>query len=275
MVVIKIDGNIKTTFSGYNKLLNFYNTCRAYTNETISVDFYDLLWIDSNLCSLLDAIFHKLEKENNLIFSTDFKYLLQTHEILFRNGFIKNSPFADDRKSTVRCKCFEYTESDEFCEYIDSDLLEHRGITIPNDFKEKISYDLCEIFGNSAFHANSKEPFYVAGQFYPKEQVLRFTMVDLGDGFLPKINSYTNGEINNSIAAIQWAIAGNSSKEDEPGGLGLSGIYKYFSTNKGVIDILSSGGFWSSGDKETIFANGRQFSDYEFVGTTISLTFHK
>lgn len=101
-------------------------------------------------------------------------------------------------------------------------------------------------------------------------------MVDLGQGFLPKIENATNGKIANSLDAIKWALNGNSSKvalENIPGGLGLSRILKYCEEHNGQLDIISGNGYWSSDYENTIFKGGRELGNHAFVGTTINLSF--
>jgi hypothetical protein len=154
----------------------------------------------------------------------------------------------------------------------------HRGMPkdLTNELKEKINEDLLEVFCNTQFHANTEEPFFVGGQFYPKQGLLKFTMVDLGDGFLPRIKKAT-GNIDNDLDAILWALQGNSSKivlEDCPGGLGIKNILKYCQKSNGILQIISGNGFWSSDLENTIFEQGRELP-FSFIGSTINICFKK
>ena len=277
MPVIKLSDEIKTGYSGYKKLIQFYSECREFTNETISIDFYDLMWIDANLCALFEAILYKLGSENKLVFSYDDVFVRSKFDVLFRNGFLKTGEIIEDiQKSTMPAQFFTWDNKDDFLKYIEEKLFGHRGMPkLTQDLSEKISDDLIEIFCNSNHHANTKHPFFVAGQYYPNQKLLRFTMVDLGDGFLPRIKAATNGAIENDLMAIQWAIAGNSSKiilDKTPGALGIKSILRYCEENGGELDIISGNGYWSSTYANTIFKEGREL-EIKFVGTTINLTF--
>lgn len=280
MIRVRLTDQIGTSFSGYRKLVRFYQECAEHTNDTVSIDFYDLEWIDGNQAALFDAILYKLTKDNGLRFSTDFEFLKKKFDVLFRNGFlVDGEAIEDDRKSTVPVKNFSCEDKKGFIQYVERDLMKHRGMptSLSKKVREKIIDDLIEIFCNAHHHANTKDPFFVAGQYYPRAGELRFTMVDLGDGFLPRIEKATNGKITTSLEAISWAVKGNSSKlaiDGTSGGLGLKGIHKYCTANEGVLDIATGDGYWSSSYANgTIFSGGRSLGPDIFAGTAINLTF--
>lgn len=278
MITISLKDRIDTSFSGYKKLTSFYIECADYTNEIISMNLYDLEWIDGNMSALLDAILYKLEKENGLRFSTDFEFLKKKFDVLLRNGFIDiGEKIEDDRKSTVPMKSFDTGDKKGFINYVEGELMEHRGMpALTSTVKEQIIQDIIEVFCNSHYHANTTDPFFVAGQYYPRQRELRFTMVDLGDGFLPRISKATNGKIGTSLEAINWAVSGNSSKrilENTSGGLGLQNIRKYCTETGGTLDIVTGDGYWSTGYAGTIFDGGRVLGANAFAGTTLNLTF--
>lgn len=279
--VFTLENEIKTNFSGYNQLTRFYHFCLTRPNDKIfHIDFSNINWVDGNMCALLWAMIYDLYKRNKQTFTADSDIIQRKFDVLMRNGFLNgDSPVVDDRQSTVPIRYFNCTDKEGFCDYINNNLLTHRGMPehLDNAFKERISEDLLEIFCNTQFHANTLEPFFVGGQYYPTKRKLIFTMVDMGDGFLPRISRATNGAINNDLAAIAWALKGNSTKlalEKCPGGLGLKNILKYCAENQGVLQVVSRGGFWSSDMENTIFEGGRVLG-CPFLGTTINLIFQK
>jgi hypothetical protein len=278
MQEILITDNIETNYSGIKKLLTFYADCSKYTDTTLVLDFYQLQWFDANLCSLLEAMLYKLSKENNLKFATDLNFLNQKFDVFFRNGFIKSDVTIHDTKATTMpAMNFETSNKNGFANYVKNELMAHRGMpALSVDLKTTVLDDLIEVFCNTHHHANTIDPFFVAGQYFPKHNKLKFTMVDLGDGFLPRINKATKGEIKDSKSAVNWAIKGNSSKlvlDKTPGGLGLSGILKYCNQNNGEIEIITGNWFWASTFNNTIFEEGRIFAEHNFKGTIINLTF--
>ncbi|NLU96306.1 hypothetical protein [Chitinophaga sp. Ak27] len=280
MLTFKLLDKISTDYSGYNQLGKFYNFCLAYNNTKIHIDFTNIEWFDGNMCALLLAMLYSLERSNNLLFETEYGIIKEKFNVLFRNGFLRDSnEIVDDRKSTVPVMAFDCNAKDEFCNYVDHELLSHRGMpdNLDNNLKERIYEDLLEVFCNTNHHANTKDPFFVGGQYYPRIGILKFSMVDLGDGFLNRVSKATGGEVTSHLESIIWALAGNSSKlilDQTPGSLGIRSMYKYCAENKGVMQIVSGDGFWSSEYANTIFEEGRVITS-PFRGTTINLIFKK
>jgi hypothetical protein len=279
--VFRLEDKIVTGYSGYNQLSRFYHFCLSQSHETqIHLDFANVDWFDGNLCALLSAMAFYLNKTLGHSFTTDEAQIKERFDVLFRNGFLKTGETVfDDRQSTVPIRAFDCNDKENFCKYVDNELLAHRGIptSLDNSLKEKISEDLLEVFCNTHHHANTADPFFVGGQYYPRQGCLKFTMVDLGDGFLPRINKATGGEITSNLNAILWALDGNSTKktlDDCPGGLGIRNMYKYCKEHNGVLQIISNNGFWSSDLENTIFEGGRELPT-PFLGTTINLFFQK
>ena len=277
--VFQLEDKIVTNYSGYNQLSKFYHFCLKQPAETsIHLDFANIEWFDGNLCALLWAIVYKLKGTHRHTFTADEKVIKKRFDVLFRNGFFQSSePVYDDRQSTIPIQAFNCNDKEAFCNYVDHELLAHRGIpkSLNAELKEKISEDLLEVFCNTHYHANTTDPFFVGGQYYPFQGYLKFTMVDLGDGFLPRVKKATAGEITTNVDAILWALKGNSTKkilEHCPGGLGIKSMYSYCLQNKGVLQIISNNGFWSSDLQNTIFEGGRELTT-PFLGTTINLLF--
>lgn len=280
-IIYKLEDKIVTNYSGYNQLARLYHFCLEQPKRSnIHLDFSWVEWFDGNLCALLSAIIYQLKKTHDFVFSADEKEITNRFDVLIRNGFVKtDSPVYDERKSTIPVQAFANDDKEGFCDYVTNELLSHRGIpeNINDELKERITDDLLEVFCNTNFHANTYDPFFVGGQYYPRDGLLKFSMVDLGIGFLPRIEKATNGKINNDLEAIQWALKGNSTKmalDQCPGGLGIKNMFKYCKEHQGVIQIISNKGFWSSDLEGSLFQAGRELPS-PFLGTTINLFFKK
>lgn len=279
MINYSLEGYIKTGYGGYNKLCSFYHFCLGHPNGThFSLDFTRVEWIDGNLCALLLAIVYHLNKTYGHTITTDMDVIKERFSVLLRNGFLKSEDYPhDDRQSTVPVEYFSPEDKEGFNNYLQYSLLTHRGMpsNLTDTLKEQIKEDILEVFCNTNHHANTQEPFFVGGQFYPKIGILKFTMVDLGDGFLPRIQKATQGKITDCLSSILWALEGNSSKnflDNCPGGLGITSMKKYFAENNGVLQIISGDGFWSSDLSGSVFEGGRTLKN-PFLGTTINLFF--
>lgn len=272
--VIKISGNITTDFAGVKSLFNFYHKAKEYTNTTIFIDFYELCWFDANLSALLGAIIHKLNVENNLTFSTDLVFLESQFDVLFRNGFLNQGPNLDDeRQSTIAFKNFKLDDKTGFVSYIEDDLMKHRGFPpLSTDQTDIIIDSLIELSNNIEIHSKSNYDFFVCGQYYPRQNKLIFTILDLGVGFLPAISIKTNNEIQSNYEAILWSLERkNSTKVGCPGGKGLFDLHQHFLRNGGDIQIITGDTFWSLSLENTILK--KQIFEKPFVGSIINLCF--
>ncbi|WP_299058840.1 hypothetical protein [uncultured Polaribacter sp.] len=273
-IVLHLSDSFYTNFSGIKRLFEFYRTASDYYNETVYLDFYHLNWFDANLSALFGSILSKLTKENNLKFSTDLKYLEQHFNVLFRNGFFRSeNTVTDEQKSTVSFRSFLPDDKDGFINYIENDLLNHRGMPdFSETVKDNIIESLIEVFCNIQIHSKSKEPFYVCGQYYPQQDVLTFSMVDLGVGFLPAIENKTKGEVDNDYDAIKWALEKrNTTKIGKPGGLGLFDLNSYFEQTNGNFQIISGDTFWSLELENTVMKKFHFPNPY--VGSILNLFF--
>ena len=272
--IIHLTDRIFTDYSGIKRLFEFYHNARQYYNTTIYLDFYHLDWFDANLSALFGCILSKLNSENNLVFSTDLNFLEEKFNVLFRNGFLNSDKLIiDEHQSTVSFQNFNSTDKVGFVNYIENDLLKHRGMPpFSEDLKESILMNLIEVYNNIQIHSKSNEDFYVCGQYYPSKEVLIFTLVDVGIGFLPAIKLKTNDNITDNYSAILWALEkGNSTKLSCPGGLGLSDLYNYFKSSNGDLQIITGDTFWAIELENTVIKSYNFKSP--FVGSILNLVF--
>lgn len=265
-------GQIRSDPSGHKSLIEFYYYYKDKRDLRVLLDFFHVGWIDANLSALLDAILFYLKQENNHEFFVDAEVILKKFDVLCRNGFVVDfdgQPLAiDDRDSTAPLSKFYSDQDTEFITYIEDDLLDHRGLTSHQELKMNLIDHFAELFANIETHAKTNLPIFVCGQYYPKYREFKFTIVDLGVGFLEPIAKHTNGRIKTCKEAITWALKGNTTKLDASGGLGLPRIYQYCSENRGCFNIITGDAYWGNnlGASDT-------FTVPPFLGTTIHLTF--
>ena len=279
--VLKGDKNgvIYTDYNGYKSLLDFYNFSKQFNNQSITINFDAINFFEANLCAVLYAMIYSLRTSNNLCFFVDFKCLRGTLNVFFRNGFTdllcnnqqKSKPF-DIKDSTIQLKLFEQDDVDNFVEYIERDFLKQRGLDpVRYADKEKVKNSYFEIFENVSLHAETNAPIFVCGQFFPTHEIVKFTLVDLGIGFLPKIKEFTKDtdRITTAIDAITWAIKGGSTKIDAKGGNGIKKIFWFSLKNYNSMHIITNDCYYD-------LTNQKQ-NNYKiqkpFLGTTIHLIF--
>lgn len=270
----KFTDNINTNYSGYCELLKFYNYSRQYTNCCITINWHNLKMLDANLSAILCAMMHRLKKDNGLSFFLDVSCLTGGLNVFWRNGLakyiLKSDKYVDDdRQSTIQLKAFKIDSVNKYCEYIEKELLKHRGIdAMKFKDKNKVKDSYLELFNNYEIHAETQEPILCCGQFFPTSGELKFTLVDLGCGFLKKIAETTKqtDRITKAVDAIQWAIRGGSTKVEAKGGTGLKKMLFYCKTGNSSIHIISDNCYWALDGSITSHT-----IQEPFVGTTIHL----
>lgn len=272
-VTIKLahsSSQIQTSKSGYKQLIQFYKKCQKYHNRTIHIDFSGLSWLDGNMCALFDAILFKLNTENSLRFGIDVKYIKRHFDILFRNGFLRDLNDIDNyTNSAIELNKFSIDDSDRFIDYISEEFLSHQSLNLAEDVRDNLITCFSEVFSNVELHAETKLPVFACGQYFPQKKRLKFTLLDLGVGYLPNIQEYTKNEITSSKEAINWAITeGHSTKQGTRGGDGLSQILAICKKNKGVLHIVTGDTYWGS-DMGIIESSKVP----EFTGAMLNITF--
>lgn len=271
--------NISTDFMGTISLLNYYNYAKQYRNCWINLNFDGINFIDANLSAFLFGIIHRLKFTRGVNTYVDFASLKKDLNILMRNGFTNHvagkqfefTPY-DFRDTTIPLKSFSQVDADGYCGYIEKDFLHQRGLKkVKFGDKDRIITSYFEIFDNVGLHANTTEPIFVCGQYFPSQGELKFTLVDLGDGFLKKIAEYTKNSENITAAseAVSWAIKGNTTKKGVKGGTGLKDIFWFCHGTGGSLHIVTDDCYYNLSNKSATTHK----IPHPFCGTTIHLIF--
>lgn len=273
--------SIYTDSVGIKQLLTFFEECKKHHSAMIHIAFDNVRWFDGNLCAFLGALLYRLKQENNLKFSINADQVIEHCDILFHNDFLPIEQNFDryKKQSAIPFKGFLPKQTDEFTDYLEYEVLSHPAMPVfSSEIKEKLIDDLIEIYGNIDKHAETMDPFFVCGQHYPKKEIIKFTICDLGVGFYKKIKEQKPDQIRSHGDAILWAVEGNSTKPDAPGGKGLKNLHQYLSDNRGGIQIFTGNSNWCSktmAQNIMIKPQGVTVLEKNFLGSSISLEFNK
>lgn len=268
-LVYEFQNNIDTSPSGHKKLVEFYESLSDHPPTAVVLDLEKVNFIDANQCALLGAMIAKLAKENAHDFSCYGDQIDGRFNILKRNGFINSDGAPEKHHGTsVPLATFQTEDDVGFLDYISNELLGHSALRKHTKFRNEAIDHFSELFANISTHARTTEEVFVCGQYYPRSRTLNFSIVDLGVGFLPPIQEHTNGDIKTAERAIDWALKGNTTKKDAPGGLGIASLYRYCAENRGSFNIISGDCYW--GNNLGTLGNRKV---RPFCGTTIHLIF--
>jgi hypothetical protein len=256
--------SLETDHIGVGELQKFYSSARTFSNCTITLNISPLNHVDANLSAMILAIAYKLRRERNLRL---FIELGDGKGVFFRNGLISHlqgngniNKYVDERKSTIPLSTYYPSQDEEYCQYLRSDFFSHRGLdNLSKTTKESLINHYIEVFSNVGMHAGTNHPVFTCGQFFPEKNVLKFSLIDLGVGFLKNIYEFTDGKITDDKSAIIWATEGiNTTKNKSvygPGGTGLKLIKKYCNENNGSLHICSGIGYVNMLNNKTLEYN--------------------
>ncbi len=272
MYKYKIPQDIVSDYNGYKVLIDFFHYTKDAFLETIEIDFSKTNWFEANLLAALGAILSNLESNLCTINLTGLSFKLEG--IFSKNHFLSNFggyKIEDYYQTTIKYKKFKPNEEKVFKYYLDNELLSKTALPqMSTGLRKKINESIFEIFNNAIIHGKSNDIFS-CGQYYPRNNKLDFTIVDLGKSIKSNVNNYLNKQMKGS-EAIDWAVQeGNTTKNgDTPGGLGLSLIRDFLRLNGGKIQIISCEGYW---EQIGIRINQMSFEN-EFDGTIVNLEFN-
>lgn len=272
--------SLETNQIGVGELMKFYQYARRLSYTSVTLNISPVNHVDANLSALIMGLAHKLQIERKV---RVFLELGDGKGVFFRNGLIShlrgngnNNQYPDNRQSTIPLTAFNPDEDENYCNYLHNEFFGHRGLAnVPRVVKDILRTHYIEVFTNVGLHANTTLPVYTCGQYFPEQNLLKFTLIDLGDGFLKKIQAATNGKVIDDKSAIIWATERINSTKDVntfgPGGTGLKELKNYCSTNNGSLHICSGSGYVNMLNNRTIEFN----LSIPFPGSIISIIMRK
>lgn len=260
--------DINNSNLGYESITDFY----AKHNDDMfsSIDISLSGFIEANMASPLGAIFDKLTNNLNTVSlsiqNQGAKIILQKNRFLSSYGY---DPIIDTNNTALPYVRYKLTENSAFIGYVNKWLLNRAEMpNLSPGLHNKILESIGEIFANATLHSQS-EYVYVCGQFFPNKHFLYLSITDTGKGIKNTVNNAIKTNYS-AIDAIKWAmIDGNTTKTNAPGGYGLDILRKLILTNQGMLQVISSDGFYqldTTGEKIDTLSN-------EFPGTVVSLLF--
>ncbi len=266
--------NISTILESYEFFASVSAATNQLKNNSITIDFRNTAFFDSNVCSIMGGIIHKLILDNNMVFLANIEP--EVDDIFQQNCFY--SVFTNQVQSSapsfntvIPCNKFSAHESELYLQYIEDELFSRSGLLQMSDLlKNKINLSLLEIFNNAHEHGCCGE-LYVSGHHFPKKKIICLTICDMGVTIRTNVNSFFSKQFKGP-EAIKWAVQyGHTTRRGNiPGGLGFSIIRDFLRVNEGKLQIISSNGMWEE-SKGIIFDS--KLSN-KFQGTIVNLEFN-
>ena len=246
---INVPAEIKPDYQNLFILnLEFIKVIRKATQvDSILFDFSRTSWIDAEMTVVLSMMF-----EIALQTTHEVRVAIETmpekvKTILQKNNFFPfyglGEKLIDTFNTTITF--FANTPSNDTLihEYIKEEVFSAIGTKISDDFLKEVSYCIFEIVHNVRDHSGA-DRFYICGQHYPKNGILRLAISDLGVGVPAKVKE-RQPHIISDVEAVEWAfIDGNTTKRKIEGGVGLYSI-KDLLHNRGQLKLISNQAYYS------------------------------
>ena len=273
-IVFQFDHALQNNRATYLQLIQFHNFIVNNKDKTILLDFSNVKFISADLfallgCSLDIGLFNN---NHNL---TIKKMSPKIQEVIRKNGFCfyLNWPSIEDTyNSTMRYARFDANtiQLEEFEKYLVINVFERPQMPLMNStYKDLIIDSLLEIFNNVIDHANSNY-VYVCGQYFPKINKLRFSIIDAGLTIHDNVTSYYASHPDKMPEnALNWAVMpGNTTKSSAaPGGLGLPTLCDFLKENNGKLTIVSANEIYEH-NREATYSDHLKYS---FPGTIVNV----
>ncbi len=261
---------IRHNFAGFNVLASLYEQTKEDSFDDIEIDMQATKWFDADMCAAFGAILHSLRTRLNEV---DLIHIPSSvEEILSKNGFLSHygrAKIPDRWGTTITYQRFDTEDDHYFARYIEDELI-HRS-EVPEmslGLLKKFRESIFEIFSNAVSHSRTKLGIFSCGQFFPRQNLLDFTVADLGVGIRRNIKDFIGLDLSWE-EAIRWATEGNSTtrRDNLPGGLGLKILCDFIDLNRGCLQIVSQGGYWRRENGEIV----TKPLSYTFPGTVVNV----
>lgn len=240
MIVNRQIRRVNDDFAGFQTLLTFFESTRNLQYADIHIQLVS--FFSANMSALLGAMLDIFSTNNNITVSAQARI----QAILQKNGFLSYYGYpviSDINNTTIPYRRFKRSDSNVFALYV-NDLLNHPDFpSFTPKARMKIAQVIMEIFINATQHTQTNY-IYTCGQFYPNKHTIDISIVDIGGGIRNNVNSKLNSQ-KSSIEAIEWAlIDGHTTKQNTPGGYGLTILQEFLHLNGGNLQIISNDGYY-------------------------------
>ena len=269
--VIIIPQCIRSTFEGYEKILELFECYQTNNWKEIGMDFRGNTWFDANLLAIIFAYVYYGMKTYGIKSAYNNQHTCKLHELLIRNGFAKSCFDLEYKpklnETVVPFKIFRSNDTYGFADYIDDEIVRYFP-RMENRVRKGLSTYIQELFGNAQIHSGCDKVF-TCGQYYYQNDKMDFTIVNLGTTIGENVVEYLK-EREEELPEnnITWAVKPqNSTKRTHSGGIGLSLMHEFIYHNSGKYQIISGNEFWELDNK---VVSEKKFSNY-FPGTVVNI----
>lgn len=231
---------LSTSHKSFAEISRIIQSSNMYNNSKLVFDMRQASRADGNLASVYAAMSYYLKKSNNSLFLGPKDY--QSIKVAFNKDllgyyctweeFLENVFWSGGTK----VQAFDPANYMAFKNYLLNDAFRRdwKGL-LPVKLKLQVKRFLRGLYHNASVHGNRQEPIFISSSF--RDQMLRFTIVDCGEGFLKVVKNADNDVITER-QAIRWAFRGRSVHTGRRKAL-LKRLGEFCVTNGGELIVVS------------------------------------
>lgn len=260
--------DIQSNHAGFNALAGLATATGELAYDRLELSFTGVSWFDANMAAPLGGVLARILDRYNTVSIVDLAW--GQRSILERNGFLGDFGYPTPAAwagTVLPFTRFKQTDANRFYDYLDEHLPGKGMPNMTSGFSLRFQQSLGEIFINAQTHSDSTLGVFVCGQFYPTKRRLDISIADAGLTIPGRVNRRFGLRVS-PLKALRWALVeGHTTKENEPGGVGLKLLHQFVDQNGGCMQIASGGAFWQFCRDQEEFHTIEQV----FPGTVVNL----
>lgn len=275
-VEIFMPKNINSENASYSFLSKLSALLEDTEYENIFLNFFQTRFFSSNQFAVLGCIlerFLNIHPNGHIHLSHLSNDLL---ELINKNGFGVHFGFTlapDIYNTIILYKVFDVNDLESYELYLVQKIFNRKEFSFVNvAFKISLQDYLLEVFKNAKDHTSSKN-VYTCGQYFPKNSLLYFTIVDSGETIPYNVKKYfslSSYPLPHNV--LEWSLQKGTSTANKngPRGIGLYLIKDFIKLNMGRLYIVSGSEMYEIVNGLERYIKLR----YPFHGTIVTLAFN-
>jgi hypothetical protein len=232
--------------SDFDYLFELWSQMQGKSGPVI-FDFSECRFLRQNAVAFLGGLARLLAYRSTSV-SFDWTTLRSdVRENLAKSGFLEAFGAGEHQivGNTIPYREMSGSNAKQVAAYLRDQWLGRGWVAVSPTLRDAIVSRVVEIYDNAKVHARSPIGVVSCGQYYPRLQRLKLTVVDFGVGIPATVRAYLHRPAMSAADAIDWALQRGTTTK--PGsisrGVGLDLLKTFVSTNDGRLEIFSGGGY--------------------------------
>ena len=194
--VLDFVGEYNLNKSIYNEFADKINYILNTDADRIIFDFHECKWFHASFTSVLGGMISICNKNNKNVI-LDIASGSAVADFFNRAGLFSEhfnyKPL--ENKNAIRVKELDLNDEEYINSYIDN-ILKLAPVTLTEKCRQIIYSAIYEIFDNAEEHSKAKYGIHTGGYWFPKKQIMSFSVYDTGIGIPTSIIHNVDSQLN-------------------------------------------------------------------------------